>query len=137
MAAKASKVSFVLMIIAGIIMLLWGVAHIIPTRSVVHGLGLYDLDSERIVTMEWVAEGFTLIFLGVMLIFLAPYVAVGNTVARGAALLSVLMLAAMAIWGGATGARTELIFLKICPFVKSLCALSALIAVWIRVGNKG
>ena len=135
MAAKASKVSFVLMMIAGIIILMWGVAHIVPTRSVVHGLGLYDLDSERIVTMGWVAEGFTLIFLGVLLMFFAPYVALGNTVARGAGLLSVLMLVAMAIWVGVTGARTELIFLKICPFVKSFCALLALIAVWIRVGN--
>jgi len=136
MAAKASKVSFVLMMIAGIIILLWGVAHMVPTRSVVDGLGLYDLDSERIVTMEWVAEGFTLIFLGVLLMFLAPYVAVGNTVARGATLLSVLMLVAMAIWVGATGARTEMIFFKICPFVKSLCALLALVAAWIRIGNK-
>lgn len=136
MAAKARKVSFALMMIAGIIVLLWGVAHLIPTRNVVRGMGLYELDSARIVTMEWVAEGFTLVFLGVLLIFLAPHVALGNPVGRGVTLLTVLMLIAMAIWVGVTGARTGLVFFKICPFVKACCALLALIAAWIRVGSR-
>lgn len=137
MGTKASRFSFGLLAVAGIIMVIWGVFHIVPTKIVVDGLGVYDTDSIRIVVMEWVAGGLTLIFLGVLLVFLAPYVGIGNHVARGVVLLVVLMLVIMAILSGATGARTsQSVFYKICPFVESLAALLALIAAWVRIGVK-
>ena len=115
---------------------MWGVFHIIPTRIIVGGMGVYDPDSSTIITMEWVIGGMTFMFLGVLLIFLAPYVGLGNHVARGVVLLAVLMLVLMAIWSGATGARTsESVFYKICPFVECLGALLALMAAWFRVGK--
>jgi len=45
---------------------LWGVAHLIPTRNVVSGFGALTLDNTRIITMEWLAEGLTLCFLGIL-----------------------------------------------------------------------
>ncbi|MFQ5906124.1 MAG: hypothetical protein ACE5JA_06080, partial [bacterium] len=63
-------------------------------------------------------------------------VAIGNPVGRGVTLLTVLMLIALAIWGGTTGARTDIVFFKICPFVKSFCALLALTSAWTGVGIK-
>ena len=137
MGVKASKFSFWLSMIAGGVMVLWGVLHLIPTVSVVDGLGVYEPDSVTIITMEWVVGGLTPIFLGVLLIFLAPYLGMGNPLARGVVLLVVLMLAVMAIWSGVTGARTgESVFFKICPFVESLAALLALLAAWFRVGTR-
>ena len=136
MSAKASKFSFWLLTIAGVILILWGLFHIIPTRMVVSGMGVYDSDSLTIITMEWVIGGMTFLFLGVLLIFLAPYVGLGNSVARGVVLLVVLMLVVMAIWSGATGARTsQSVFYKICPFVECLGALLALMAAWFRTGK--
>ena len=44
----------------------WGVGHLIPTRSVVTGFGDLTPDSRRIITMEWMAEGLTLCFIGVL-----------------------------------------------------------------------
>jgi hypothetical protein len=123
--------------VAGVIMILWGILHIIPTGNVVNGLGVYDPDSVTIITMEWVAGGLTPIFLGILLVFLAPYLGMGNPLARGVVLLVVLMLAVMAIWSGLTGARTEVsVFFKLCPFVESLAALLALLAAWFRVGTR-
>jgi len=136
MGAKASRFSFWLLTAAGVMLILWGVFHIIPTRIIVGGMGVYDPDSSTIITMEWVIGGMTFMFLGVLLIFLAPYVGLGNHVARGVVLLAVLMLVLMAIWSGATGARTsESVFYKICPFVECLGALLALMAAWFRVGK--
>jgi hypothetical protein len=138
MGKKASRVTFWLLIAAGVIMVLWGVFHIVPTRGVMSGMGVSDTDSLTIITMEWVAVGFTFIFLGVLMIFLAPYVGLGNSVARGVVLLTVLMLVVMAIWSGTTGARTDQsVFYKICPFVQSVAALLALMAAWIRTGARG
>jgi hypothetical protein len=137
MGARASRFSFWLLTVAGVILIVWGLFHIIPTRMVVGGMSVYDPDSRTIITMEWVIGGMTFMFLGVLLVFLAPYVGLGNSVARGVVLLVVIMLVVMAIWSGATGARTsQSIYYKICPFVECLGALLALMAAWIRVGTK-
>jgi hypothetical protein len=46
---------------AAILVSLWGVAHLVPTRSVVAGFGSISLDSRRVLTMEWMAEGLTML----------------------------------------------------------------------------
>jgi len=44
------------MLYAGsIIILVWGVAHIVPTKSVVKGFGPTSEENRRIITMEWIA----------------------------------------------------------------------------------
>jgi hypothetical protein len=45
---------------------LWGIAHLLPTKSVVRGFGELSADNEYIITMEWILEGVTLIFIGVL-----------------------------------------------------------------------
>jgi hypothetical protein len=37
--------------------LLWGSAHLFPTKSVVRGFGEISVDNRRIITMEWLIEG--------------------------------------------------------------------------------
>ena len=44
----------------------WGVAHIMPTGRVVAGFGNLSTDNRLILTMDWVAEGFRLVLLGVL-----------------------------------------------------------------------
>jgi hypothetical protein len=39
---------------------LWGVAHLLATRSVVSGFGDLTVDNRRIITMEWIVEGVSL-----------------------------------------------------------------------------
>ena len=55
--------------------LLRGIGHLIPTRNVVSGFGDLSADNRRIITMEWIIEGLTLCFLGVLVI--APVFVVG------------------------------------------------------------
>ena len=53
---------------AGVITL-WGIAHIIPTKAVVNGFGQISKDNRRIISMEWIAEGLTLCFIGLLVLF--------------------------------------------------------------------
>jgi hypothetical protein len=46
--------------------LFWGIAHLFPTKSVVKGFGDISLDNRRIITMEWIIEGVSLIFIGIL-----------------------------------------------------------------------
>ena len=55
-----------LIYIGSAIIILWGIAHLIPTRDIVKGFGDISADNKKILTMEIIAEGLTLIFLGVL-----------------------------------------------------------------------
>ena len=52
---------------AGIITV-WGIAHLIPTRAIVNGFGNISEDNKKIITMESIAEGITLCFIGILVI---------------------------------------------------------------------
>ena len=44
----------------------WGIAHLVPTAAIVNGFGAISADNKKIITMESIAEGLTLIFLGAL-----------------------------------------------------------------------
>ena len=113
----------ILLYAGSIIIAVWGIAHIIPTKGVVTGFGKLSQDNTRIITMEWIAEGLTLVFIGALT--LAVTLIAGRrdpgavVVYRGCA----LMLVVMAGLTLATGARTKIIPIKTCPFVKAAVAI--------------
>jgi hypothetical protein len=115
-----------LMIFGGALALFWGAAHIFPTRSVVAGFGELSSDNRRVLIMEWIAEGLTLIFLGVLVLLVCPSVAVEHS-ARLAVRACAAMLVALATLSAATGARTSNLPMRLCPLVK-LTAAGLLIA---------
>jgi lysylphosphatidylglycerol synthetase-like protein (DUF2156 family) len=104
---------------AGII-LLWGIAHLVPTKTIVKGFGAISNDNKKILTMEIISEGLTLIFLGVLPILITAL----NSCSRGVVYYSCAgMLLVMAVVTLLTGARTPTIWYKICPVVKTLAAV--------------
>ena len=52
----------ILIIIGAAITIVWGVAHLFPTKSVVKGFGDITADNKNIIAMEWIVEGVSLIF---------------------------------------------------------------------------
>lgn len=108
----------ILIYIGGIIIILWGVAHLFPTRGVVAGFGKLSDDNRYIITMEWLAEGFTLIFIGALSLIVASVADAGDNVANAVYLISAGMLAAMALLSFFTGFRTSIVPIKVCPFIK-------------------
>lgn len=107
----------------------WGVAHLAPTRAVVSGFGELAADNRRILTMEWVAEGLTLIFIGVLAALAGSVGAGTNQLPVAIKAAAAGMLVAMALLTAFTGARTKVVFFRICPLVKSIAALLLLASI--------
>jgi len=113
----------ILLYIGSAVITLWGIAHIVPTKSVVNGFGSISQDNKRIITMEWIAEGLTLCFIGLLVLFVTVFVGPQNQVSNVVYWASAAMLVVMAILTSVTGARTSIIPIKICPAVKIAAAI--------------
>ncbi len=104
----------------------WGIAHIAPVRAVVRSFEPLSADNRRILTMEWVAEGLALTFVGALVLVLTAAGGGAQPAGRLALALAAGFLVVAAVWTGLTGARTKTVPIKICPYVKTIAA--ALIA---------
>lgn len=99
-----------------IIIVLWGLAHIlIPTKEIINGFGPLSIDNRRILTMEWIMEGLTLSFIGLLVIFLTAVEGIEKRASHLVYRASALMLLVMAAVSLFTGARTSIIPMKLCP----------------------
>jgi hypothetical protein len=112
-----------------VIIIIWGIAHLIPTKAIVDGFGEISPDNRKIITMETIAEGMTLCFLGILVILVTL---MGDWQCRTASIvyyLTAIMLMFMALLTLLTGARTSLLPYKICPFVKMIAAILILLGI--------
>jgi hypothetical protein len=105
---------------------IWGVAHLFPTKSVVQGFGEISIDNKRIITMEWITEGLALIFIGV-LVATATVIDPSNVVSTAIYLVSVIMLLVMALLSLFTGFKVSFLPFKLCPFIFTASAVLILI----------
>jgi hypothetical protein len=112
-----------LLYVGSVVIMVWGIAHIIPTKSVVSGFGAISADNKKIITMEWIAEGLSLCFIGLLVLLVTALGDSGNNVADIVYRATAAMLFVMAILTLITGARTSVIPIKICPFVKTAVAV--------------
>ena len=121
-------VNAILAYIAGAVVAVWGVAHAVPTRQVLAGFEPVSSDNRRIILQEWLAEAFTM--WGIAALVIAVTAAGGTDAAarawayRAAAVL----LAALATLTALTGARTTVVWFKVCPVLLAGSAVMLLIA---------
>ena len=113
----------ILLYVGSAVIILWGLAHIMATKPVVRGFGGISEDNTRLITMEWVAEGMTLCFLGVLVLLVTILAGAQNQVSAIVYWVSAGMLVVMAIWTSLTGARTPVLPIKACPVVKTIVAV--------------
>jgi hypothetical protein len=113
----------ILLYTGSIITIGWGIAHIIAARAVVKGFGDISEDNRKFILMEWVAEGLTLCFIGVLVLLTNILGGTTNSIARIVFRISAGMLIVLAIWTALTGAKTSNIPTKICPFVLTFVAV--------------
>jgi len=116
-------ISDILLYIGAAVITLWGIAHIVPTKSVVSGFGSISQDNKRIITMEWIAEGLALCFIGLLVLFVTIWGEARNQTSIIVYMTSAAMLVIMAALTSVTGARTSIVPIKICPFVKVAVAI--------------
>ena len=114
---------YVLVSIGSMVITLWGIAHLLPTKSVVSGFGTISGDNRKIITMEWIAEGLTLCFLGLLVLIVTLYAGPQNLVSVLVYRATAWMLVVMAGLTFVTGAKTSITPIKVCPLVKSIVAI--------------
>jgi len=106
----------------------WGVAHAIPTRQVLADFEPVSADNRRIILQEWLAEAIAM--WGVAAVVIAATAAAGTAsdtrawVYRAAAALLISLGTLTAL----TGARTPVIWFKICPVLLAAAALLLVLA---------
>ncbi len=118
----------ILITVGSSMIFLWGLSHLVATRSVVAGFSSEPQDNRRIIAMEWIGEGLALCFIG-CIVLLANIVACSMNpilpiLTRGSAILLLIM----AMVGTRTGARTSILPMKLCPIIKTTVALLFLLA---------
>jgi len=107
----------VLIIIGATLSILWGTAHLFPTKGVVRDFGDISKDNQRILIMEWIGEGMTLIFIGVLLILTTVFTCEPGKLNLVVNIVSASMLVAMAVLSLFTGYRVKFIVYKLCPVI--------------------
>lgn len=121
----------ILFYIAGAFCLLWGISHLIPTANVVNDFGDIGTDNRMIILMEWINEGATLIFLGILTI-LVTVTDHQSKLAWRVYFLIVLMLIAMSVISLFTGFKVDFLPYKLCPVIFTSSAILILIGMLIK-----
>lgn len=107
-----------------ILLIIWSIIHLVPTRAVLREFGPLDSDNSRQVIMGWLVEGLTLMFVGVMVLLLLIFKEPDN----GATFLVMRIVSAylliLALVSYLVGNRTNLLPLKASPLMK--CAVAAM-----------
>jgi len=98
------------------LVIVWGVAHLFPTRNVVRGFGEISVDNRRIITMEWIIEGVALIFIGV-LVALVTYVDRSSAVSQTVCWASFGALNVLSLVSLFTGFKNPFIAFRLCPII--------------------
>ena len=116
----------VLLYIGAAITLIWGVAHLFPTASVVKGFGDITADNKNIITMEWIIERVALIFIGI-LVAGVTFIGADNNISAFIYLASSAVLIVLAVVSLFTGFKVRFLPFKLCPILFTLSAILILL----------
>jgi len=119
----------ILLYTGSILPVIWGIAHLFPTKSVVKGFGNISDDNKRIITMEWIIEGAALIFIGAV-IFTATIIDHTNVISKTLYRLSFLMLNLLSIISVFTGFRVNFLPFKLCPVIFTGSSIFIIIGIY-------
>ena len=106
----------ILLYIGACLAIVWGIAHIFPTRNIVRGFGEITKDNRHIITMEWINEGASLIFVGI-LIALVTYVEQNSPISLAVYWTSFVFLNVLSLISLFTGFKVSFLPFKLCPFI--------------------
>ncbi len=123
----ARRMASILAYIAGAVTGLWGTAHAVPTRQVLAGFAPITTDNRRVLLQEWLAEALTMWGIAALLIVVT---AVGGDaiVTSWVYRITAGLLVGLAALTSLTGARTAIIWFKICPVLLAASAAMLIVA---------
>jgi hypothetical protein len=116
----------VLLYSGSFILLFWGISHLFPTRSVVRGFGDISLDNKRIITMEWIIEGVSLIFIAAV-VSCVTYLDYTSVISKTIYWITFVMLNTLSAISLFTGFRIGFLPYKLCPVVFTSASILILV----------
>jgi len=119
-------INIVLLYVGAGLTAIWGIAHLFPTSSVVKGFGEISADNKKIITMEWIVEGVSLIFIGT-LVALVTVVNPLNDVSLAVYACSAICLIVLALVSIFTGFKVKFLPFRLCPFIFTISAVLILV----------
>jgi hypothetical protein len=119
-------VNQVLLYAGSALVLLWGIAHLFPTRSVVRDFGDISLDNKRIISMEWIIEGVSLIFIGATIIA-ATFIDRTALVSKTMYWLCFVVLNVLSAVSLMTGFKVRFLPFKLCPVIFTTASILILL----------
>jgi hypothetical protein len=119
--------NIVLVIIGAILTLIWGITHLFPTKNVVRDFGEISQDNKYIITMEWIIEGMSLIFISLLVLLITFLGGIDNLVTIYVNVISSIMLFALAVVSLFTGFKVNFIVYKLCPIIFSISGVLILL----------
>ena len=108
--------------------LIWGVAHLLPTKNVVAGFGDISVDNKRIITMERVNETAALVFISA-LVSAVTLVDPTSITSRLVYWISIVMLNVLSVISLATAFKINFLPYKLCPVFFTTASLLILLGV--------
>jgi len=114
--------NMILIYIGAVITIIWGVAHLFPTKNVVKGFGEISADNKNIITMEWIVEGVALFFIGALV---AGVTIIDSTsvVSGFVYISSAIILIVLALVSLFTGFKVNFLPFKLCPVLFTTSAV--------------
>ena len=106
--------------------ILWGITHLLPTKDIINDFGEISKDNRHIITMEWIIEGVSLIFIGALVLVVTtinPHTRVSNAVFITSS-TGLLVLALVSLF---TGFKVNFFPFKICPFILTTSSILILV----------
>ena len=120
--------SAVLAYVAAVVIAAWGVAHAVPTRQVIAGFGPVSADNRRVIVQEWLAEAFTMWGIAAMVVAATAAGGAATDVRAWVYRVAAALLVALGVLTALTGARTPVVWFKVCPVVMVGAAVLLLVA---------
>jgi hypothetical protein len=114
-----SPAAFIVGYFTSVVLIGWGAAHLAPTRAVAASFGELTRDNRRILIMEWIADGITQISLGVLIVLVTVVEGADDSATHLVDRVVAAVLLVLAALTAATGARTPVVWFRVCPFVLS------------------
>ncbi len=117
----------VLAYIAAALIAMWGIAHAVPTKRVVAGFEPITADNRRVLIQEWLAESLTMWGMAALVVAVT---ATAADIRVTAIIYRVVagLLVALAVLTALTGARTPIVWFKVCPALLAMSAALLLVA---------
>jgi hypothetical protein len=116
----------VFLYIGSAVVLFWGVAHLFPTKSVVRGFGGISRDNKRIITMEWIIEGVSLIFIAAVVITVT-FIDRSAEVSKAIYWLCFIVLNVLSVVSIMTGFKIRFLPFKLCPVIFTTASILILL----------